>query len=85
MPTFQVRGKDGYTYSVEAPEGTPQSVLEQAVAEQGGAFRGEAKQRTYGEALLKDPAAALTSGLGALVQFPAQLYALGTGDTETGL
>jgi hypothetical protein len=85
MPTFQVRGKDGYTYSVEAPEGTPQSVLEQAVAEQGGAFRGEARQRTYGEALLRDPAAALTSGLGALVQFPAQLYALGTGDTETGL
>ena len=85
MPTFQVRGPDGYTYSIEAPEGTPQSVLQQAIAEQGGAFRNEARQRTAGEAFLRDPGAALTSGLGALVQFPAQLYALGSGDTDTAL
>jgi len=85
MPTFQVRGPDGYTYSIEAPEGTPQSVLQQAIAEQGASVREKAKERTVGEAFLRDPGAALTSGLGALVQFPAQLYALGTGDTETGL
>ena len=40
-------------------------------------------ERTYAEALLKDPAASLLSGLGSLTQFPGQLYGLVTGDMDT--
>jgi len=85
MPIFKVQGPDGYTYSVEAPEGTSPALLQQAIQEQGSAAKQQARNRSYTEALVTDPAASIVKGLGSLAQFPAQLYGLATGDMDTAL
>lgn len=81
MPTYTVEGPDKRTYQIEGPEGATLEQLVAVIQEQGPSFRQPpaSTERTWGE-VPRDIAAQGLAGLGALVQFPGQLYGLATGD-----
>jgi len=88
MPIYSVAAPDGNTYDVEGPEGAKDKDIIAAIFAQhpeSGKPPSPAKlkERTYSEAFLTDPRAALVSGAGAAVQFPGQIYGLATGDMDT--
>lgn len=85
MPIYNIQGPDGRIYSLEGPEGATETqvigALRSMMAPQ--AAPQPKTERSFGEAILDVPAAAV-SGLGGLLQFPGQLVKLVPGLSGVG-
>ena len=90
MPRYRFQGPNGEKYFVDAPEGTPrENIIAFAEANIGYAPPPEAAPaappRSHETSFLRDTAGSVISGVGQLLELPAQLYGLATGDFETSV
>lgn len=90
MGRYRVQGPDGRIHVIDAPSGaSPQEVLAYAEASIGYAPPPEAAPaaapRSRETSFLRDTAGSVISGVGQLLELPAQLYGLATGDFETAV
>ena len=90
MGRYRVQGPDGRIHVIDAPAGaSPQEVLAYAEANIGYAPPPEAAPaappRSRETSFLRDTAGSVISGVGQLLELPAQLYGLATGDFETAV
>jgi hypothetical protein len=89
MGKYRVQGPDGRVYVVEAPEGaSQQQILAFAETNIGlapppRAAAPKPKADINDTNFLKDTAASVISGVGQLLELPAQVYGLATGDFKT--
>ena len=89
MPRYRFQGPNGEKYYVDAPEGTPrENILAFAEANISTAPPPRAAapkpQANINDTnFLKDTAASVISGVGQLLELPAQVYGLATGDFKT--
>jgi len=81
MPTYSIQAPNGRTYEIEGPAGASQEQVIQAVLAQNPEAGTPGKPQTS----TADLGYSALSGVGSLVQFPAQLYGLATGDMDTSL
>lgn len=91
MGKYRVQGPDGRVYVVEAPEGASQQQI-LAFAENNiglapapTAAAPKPKADINDTNFLKDTAASVISGVGQLLELPAQVYGLATGDFKTAI
>ena len=89
MGKYRVQGPDGRVYVVEAPDGaSQQQILAFAennigIAPPPTAVAPKPKADINDTNFLKDTAASVISGVGQLLELPAQVYGLATGDFKT--
>jgi len=88
MPTYEISAPDGNVYEIDGPEGASKNEIVAAILAQNPSAGippspEKLKERSWEEALISDPRAAIVSGVGALTKFPGQLYGLATGDMDT--
>lgn len=91
MGKYRVQGPDGRVYVIEAPDGaSQQQILAFAETSIGRAPPPPAavtkpKADINDTNFLKDTAASVISGVGQLLELPAQVYGLATGDFKTAI
>jgi hypothetical protein len=91
MGKYRVQGPDGRVYVVEAPDGaSQQQILAFAETNIGlapppRAAAPKPKADINDTNFLKDTAASVISGVGQLLELPAQVYGLATGDFKTAI
>ena len=91
MGRYRVQGPDGRIHVIEAPEGASQAQILAFAESKIGLAPPPAVSAAKPEAdlndtnFLKDTAASFVSGIGQLLELPAQLYGLATGDFETAV
>jgi hypothetical protein len=91
MGKYRVQGPDGRVYVIEAPDGaSQQQILAFAETNIGlapppTAAAPKPKADINDTNFLKDTAASVISGVGQLLELPAQVYGLATGDFKTAI
>jgi hypothetical protein len=92
MPRYRFQGPNGEKYYVDAPEGTPRENIiafaEANISTAAPPPRAAApkpKADINDTNFLKDTAASVISGVGQLLELPAQVYGLATGDFKTAI
>jgi hypothetical protein len=91
MGKYRVQGPDGRVYVIEAPDGaSQQQILAFAETNIGlapppTAAAPKPKANINDTNFLKDTAASVISGVGQLLELPAQVYGLATGDFKTAI
>jgi hypothetical protein len=93
MGKYRVQGPDGRVYVIEAPDGASHASRLLAFAEDQHranappptAAAPKPKADINDTNFLKDTAASVISGVGQLLELPAQVYGLATGDFKTAI